>query len=76
MTTREIEELKHRASWFNSLGTAVISGGIIAPFVAFVTNHVLTKTGIGVMLIMSGIALWAGFALHEAGAKVINEIAT
>jgi uncharacterized membrane protein HdeD (DUF308 family) len=74
VTTREIEAIKHRASWLNSLGTAAISGGIVAPLVAISTSFALTVASIGAVLLLSGIALCAGFALHETGAKFIDEI--
>ena len=34
MTDAEKEGLKHSASWYNALGTAVITTGFLAPLVA------------------------------------------
>jgi hypothetical protein len=76
MTLREIESIKHRASWCNSLATAVMSGGIIVPIAAFMTGNASTGTSIGIIFIISGMSLWIGFALHETGAKFIDEIAS
>lgn len=57
MTLQEIESIKHRASWCNSLATAVMSGGIIAPIAAFVTGNLSTGTNIGILCIISGASL-------------------
>jgi hypothetical protein len=74
MTLAEIEGIKHQASWLNSLATAVVSGGIIVPSVAFFTGVISNVTNIGVIALISGICLWAAIAIHEQGAKLVSEI--
>lgn len=76
MRTRDIEILKHRASFANSVGNSVMAGSIVAPIVAYITGNFSSDANIGVISLLAAGGLWLGFALHELGEKNLKEIST
>ena len=71
MTEAEVESLKHSASWYNSLGNAVITTGFLAPLVASIVG--LTGA-LGYLFITNGVSVILGSALHRWGSKFLEEI--
>jgi hypothetical protein len=45
MTPAQIEQVKHSASWLNSIATAIAAGGVLAPFFAALTATLPTTIG-------------------------------
>lgn len=74
MTPAQIEQVKHSASWLNSIATAIAAGGVFAPFFAALTATLPTTTGpeplIGIGLVCTLLAL----ILHLIGRKILAEI--
>jgi hypothetical protein len=71
MTQAEVESLKHSASWYNSLGNAVITTGFLAPLVASIVG--LTGA-LGYLFLINGVSVILGFALHRGGSKFLEEM--
>jgi hypothetical protein len=74
MTPAEIEQVKHSASWLNSIATAIAAGGAFAPFFAALTATLPATTSpeflIGIGLVCTLLAL----ILHLIGRKILAEI--
>jgi hypothetical protein len=74
MTPAEIEQVKHTASWLNSLATAVAAGGAIAPLFAFITG---TLPGTASLASLTGVGLVCtllAMILHLIGREILAEI--
>jgi hypothetical protein len=71
VTQAEVENLKHSASWYNSLGIAVITTGFLAPLVASIVG--LTGA-LGYLFLTNGVSVILGFTLHRWGSKFLEEI--
>ena len=74
MNISEIEVLKHRASWMNSLATAVGTTGVLAPIAAYITGAIPTGSDVGVVLMINGLCVIIAIMLHIQGWMILSEI--
>lgn len=74
MNVAEIEITKHRASWCNTIGNAVITTGFLAPVAASLIGLTAPGQDLGLMLITNIAALVLGISLHRYGQSFLSEI--
>ncbi len=66
------EQRKLLATWFNNVGTGIISVGVLAPGVALVSGVPSAASSDTLLLMLAG-AMMAGWAFHTIGRLVLTD---
>lgn len=66
------EQRKLLATWFNNVGTGIISVGVLTPGVALIVGSPTAPSGDTLLLMLAG-ALMAGWAFHTMGRLVLTD---
>jgi hypothetical protein len=73
VTEAEKEQAKNKASWLNSMSTAVATAGAIGPVFTFVFD-VTPKVNIWALIGIAFVCAVVAWIIHEVGQEIVGAI--
>jgi hypothetical protein len=65
------EQRKLLATWFNNVGSGIISVGVLTPVAAFILGVASSATTIETLLLLIAFSFLMGFGFHLIGALLL-----